>query len=331
MAFLAITFASGFLVDSCNGQQTFGSQYLKLIKEIPLPDVKGRIDHMDIDLKAQIIYLSDLGNNSLKIIDLQKGKVIQSIAGLSEPQGVVYIPEYDEIFVANGGNGNGYFYNTTTLQRTASIHLPSDADDVRYDSLSGKIYVGYGEGGIAVIDAGTRKQINDFLLPVHPESFQLDKPAGKIFVNLPDAHTIGIIDLQLHRSVKEWKTYPLSANFPMALDTIHHRLFIGYRKPARLVVLDSRSGKTISVKKMAGDADDLYYDEASERIYVSGGGGYINIFKQQDADRYQQIANIRTRIGARTSFLVSSLHVFLVAERETGDKEARLMVYDTGP
>lgn len=314
---------------ACKGQKAFGGQYLTLQKEIPLPGVKGRIDHIGISEKSRIAYVAALDNNSLEIVNLIDGKVIHSIKGLSEPQGVAYIPQTNEIFVANGGNGTCYFYNAESFQKTGTIQFSSDADDVLYDSASGKIYVGYGEGGIAVIDAKHHQVTGNIKLPAHPERFQLDKNEGKIFVNLPDANVIGVIDTKRMKLSEEWRNGKGSANFPMALDTLHHRSFIGYRRPATLAVLDSRTGKVISTMPMTGDADDMYFDEPSQKIYVSGGSGYINIFQQKDADTYREIANIPTQRGARTSLLIPRLQLLLVAERAEGNKAAQLLVYRT--
>ncbi len=317
------------LFGACEGQKAFGDHILTLQQEIPLPAVKGRIDHLATDEKDGIIYVAALGNNSLEIVDLQKGKVIHSIQGLDEPQGVAYIPPTNEIFVANGGNGACYFYDAHTFKKTDALQFSSDADDAYYDPVSNKIYVGYGSGGIAVIDPINHRQTGDAKLSAHPERFQVDKSLGKVFVNLPNAHAIGVIDLNQMKLLKEWKTNPMYANFPMALDTLHHRLFIGYRHPATLAVLDSRTGKVISTMPMTGDADDMYFDEVTQKIYVSGGSGYLNIFQQEDADTYREIANIPTQRGARTSLLVPRLQLFLVAERAEGNKEAQLLVYRT--
>jgi hypothetical protein len=90
----------------CNGQATFGENYLPVYKTIPLPGVKGRIDHMDVNVKDQVVYIAALGNNTLEAVSLPNGKVLHSIAGLDEPQGVCYIPQTKEIFVANGGSGD---------------------------------------------------------------------------------------------------------------------------------------------------------------------------------------------------------------------------------
>jgi hypothetical protein len=138
------------LTTSCGAQPDSGKQRLTLQQTISLPDVKGRIDHIDINIKYQIAYIAALGNNTLEIVDLKSGKVTDSIKGLDEPQGVAYISKHQEILVANGGTGECGFYNALTLKKTGSIKLADDADDVRYDSGADRIYVGYGSGGIAI-------------------------------------------------------------------------------------------------------------------------------------------------------------------------------------
>jgi len=224
---IIFSFLTAISLSQCKSQQeTFGENFLKLQKTIVLPTVKGRIDHLDVDVKNKILYLAALGNNSLEVIDLQSVNWLRSIKGFDEPQGVGYIPDTREVMVANGGNGDCYFFNATNFEKLASIHLSSDADDVRYDSSEHKLYVGYGDGGLAVIDALTRKQIADVPLPAHPEGFQLDKSINKIVVNLPSKNAVGIIELSQLKLANSWKRSSPTANFPMAIDATHHKVFI---------------------------------------------------------------------------------------------------------
>ena len=329
--FLLILFISMYSFTSCKSQSTFGEKYLQLNKTIELPNVSGRIDHIDVNVKEKIVYVAALGNNTLEVVDLTNGKVIHSILGLDEPQGVGYIPQTNEIFVANGDSGDCYFYNASSFEKTATIHLSSDADDVRYDSASHTIYVGYGEGGIAIIDANTHKQTGDVKLPAHPEGFQIDNKANVILVNVPDKNMIGVIDLAQLKLTYSWKRNFPSANFPMALDVQNNIVFIGYRHPARLVVLDITTGKEISSHNMVGDVDDLYYDENKKRVYISGGGGYINIFQQDASGTFKQIMNMATRSGARTSLFIPQLQLLVLAERAEYGNPARLLIYQTSP
>jgi len=312
---------------SCKGQKGFGSEQLVLKQSIPLHDVSGRIDHMDVNLKLQVVYFAALGNNSVEIVDLKNGKAIGSIKELNEPQGVAYIPQTNEVVVSNGGNGNCNFYNANSFIKTASVVLGSDADDVRYDSTGEKIYIGYGDGGIVVIDAVNHQIVANIKLPAHPEGFQLDRQAGKVFVNVPDSKQIDVIDLKTHSLVDKWKT-KYGANFPMAIDENHHILFIGYRHPGKLVAMRASDGKIVCEVNLVQDVDDLYFDEHTNKVYASGGGGSVNVFSF-DRSKFKQVANIPTRSGARTSLLIPSFNLFILAERTGGGKEVQLDIFST--
>ena len=317
-----------YIYSGCKGQKPFGENFLIKQTTIPMSGVKGRIDHLDVNLKEKIVFVAALGNSSLEIVDIVKKKVLHSIKGLDEPQGVAYIPQQQEIFVANGGNGDCYFYNAHSFAKTATVHLSSDADDVRYDSTDKRIYVGYGQGGVAVIDALTHQQIADVKLSAHPEGFQLDRNLNKLFVNLPDAHEIAVIDLKEFKLTAKWSTGGFRANFPLAIDILHHYIFIGYRHPAKLVILNEKTGAILNTAAMVSDVDDVYVDETTEKIFASGGGGFISVYQWQNPT-LKQIANITVRNGARTSLLIPSLNLFILAERANQGSEAQLQIYKT--
>ena len=317
-------------LSSCKGQPVFGDNLLHLDKTILLKDVKGRIDHLDVNLEDQVVYVAALGNNTVEAVDLRNNKVIGSIKDMDEPQGVCYIPQRHEIFIANGGNGECYFYNIRSFEKVATVSLKSDADDVRYDEATGKIYVGYGAGGIAIIDANTHQQTGDVKLPGHPESFQIDAKLRLLFVNVPDAHMVAVIDLVQLKVINQWVRDSPVANFPMAIDSIRHHVFIGYRHPSRLIIIDGKTGKEIITASMVGDADDLYFDSETGRIYISGGDGHISVFQFDKLNTCKQIANIATSSGARTSLFIPQLKLFVLAARAARGETAKIIVYKTG-
>jgi len=209
---------------------------LKLIATIPMPNVTGRIDHLAIDIKRQIIFVAALGNNTIEVVDIKSKKVIHTIKGLHKPQGIKFMPESNTVFVANGDTGECDIFNAETFQKMYSVKLSGDADNVRLDPAEKKIYVGYADGGIAVIDAASFKLLSEIKLTGHPESFQLDKTSKRIFVNVPDSKQIEIIDLASNSVKDTWKMTE-EKNYPMALDASNHRLFIGFRQPSRLLVI----------------------------------------------------------------------------------------------
>lgn len=327
MKLALIYFFLAFFLTDCKGQKTFGTEKLKLIKEIPLPSVKGRIDHMAVNLKDEVLYVAALGNNTVEAIDLKNGSVLQSIKGIEEPQGLAYLPEQNEIAVASGGNGDCIFYNASTFAKVATVHLASDADNIRYDAAERKLYVGYGNGGMALIDPVAHKQIGDVKLPAHPESFQIDKKNELLFVNLPDDRSIALIDLKDFKRTDTWKINGLKANFPMTLDTADNLVIVGFRHPAALVLFDSKTGNQISRTDLVGDVDDVFYNADKRQVMASGGDGYINIFEKEAENKFRLVSNIATRQGARTSLLIPSLHYFILAARAAGGKAASIIVY----
>jgi hypothetical protein len=304
---------------------------LRLVRTIALPDVQGRIDHMAADVKEQRVFVAARGNNSVEIVDLKSGKRSHRIAGLSAPQGIAYVPHGNRILVTNSGDGTVRLFSGASLSLIASIKVGDDADNVRYSPASNVAYVGYGQGGISMIDPAKKKNVGTVKLSAHPEAFEVEKSGSHIYVNVPDAKEIAVIDRIKRAVVARWPMTAFTSNFPMALDETHCRLFVGTRQPARLVVLDTQSGRLIASFRCSKDADDVSFDSVSGRIYLSCGEGFIEVFEQRSADTYFHVATVPTAPGARTSLLVPELKLFLVAVPQHDDSDASLMVYETQP
>jgi len=274
---------------------------LVLTGAISLENVHGRIDHFGFDPKNRL-FVSALGNNTEEVIDLSAQRVVHTISGVPAPQGVVYSPETNKLFVAST-KGKLYIYDGTSFGLLSTIDFHGDADNLRYDPAEKRVYVGYGDdetAAIGMVDATTNKRLDEeFKTGAHPESFQLETSGSNIYVNLPDLKQIAVINRKT-RAISRW-TLSLGANFPMALDESDDRLFIAGRTPSRMAVFNTKSGQLITALPCAQDADDLYYDSARKRIYVTGGEGYISVFQQKDADHYELLAKVPSSLGARTS------------------------------
>ena len=304
---------------------------LKLLQTIPLQGVEGRIDHFALDWPGRRLFMAALGNGTVEVFDLNQGRRIHAIEGLKEPQGLAYAPDLNRLFVASGGDGSCRIYDGVTCRMIAKIDLGEDADNVRYDARTGKVYVGYGAGALAVIDAATGRHEGDIKLTAHPESFQLEKNGNRIFANVPDAREIVVIDRTKRAIVAQWPFDADRANFPMALDESSHRLFVGCRKPAEMVVFDTSSGRVLEHIPSVGDADDLWYDAARHVLYVSGGEGFISAIHQMDADHHRLLTKIPTAAGARTSFLVPEWGRLCLAVPHRGPQPAEVRVYQGEP
>ncbi len=304
---------------------------VRLITTIPVPGVKGRIDHMAFDPTGNRLFVAALGNDSVEVIDLKEGKRVKSIHGLRAPQGVLVIPEQHLLLVANGGDGMLTIFDDASFALLKTIRLSSDADNLRYERQSGRVYVGYGKGAIGVVDAKRLERAGDVALPGHPESFQVGTPDARIFVNVPSAGKIVVIDRERKTAIAEWAVPGSCSNFPMALDEDGNHLFIGCRHPARVLVLDAGSGNQVAEFPVAGDADDVYFDSVRQRIYVSCGAGVLQVFQQTAARSFPSLGTVPTGSGARTSLFVPEHSRLYVAVPQAGQKTAEIQVFSVQP
>jgi DNA-binding beta-propeller fold protein YncE len=300
---------------------------LELKQIFALPGVEGRIDHLAFDAAGERLFVCSLGNNTVEVLDLRKGDRVHSITGLGTPQGVSYLAELDRIFVANDKGGICKIYDGKSFQPVGEFDFKDDADNVRYDDVTKKIYVGFGSGGIGIVDAVDGKQVGSIKLSAHPEAFALEKQGHRIFVNVPNARHVAVIDREKGEVIATWRTDLAFGNFPIALDETNHRLFVGCRLPSKLVVLDTESGKVIAKIDISGDSDDLFYDNQRHRIYAICGAGKIDIIEQADANTYKALAKIDTAGGARTGLFVPERDSLFVAVPHRSLQQAEIRRY----
>ena len=287
---------------------------LVLQRTIALNGVSGRIDHMAIDAGRKRLFVAELGNGTMDAIDLEVGQVARRIDGLKEPQGVGYAPTRDILAIASAGDGSVRLFHGADLSAAGVVALGDDADNVRLDPVSGDFVVGYGSGGLAVIDPSSGAVRSRIRLAAHPESFQIDAVSHYAYVNVPDARQIAVVDLSAARQTATWRVPDLTANFPLALDEAGSTVASVFRSPPRLVVLDAHNGKPTSNLVSCSDADDVFFDNRRRRLYVSCGQGSVDVW-QQDGAGYRHIGSIKTASGARTSLFVPVLDRLYVAAR----------------
>ena len=319
----AVLVASCSCVIAAHGEQ----KGLKLKQTIPLPGVEGRIDHLAVDASGERLFVCALGNNTVEVLDLRKGERVRSITGLDAPQGVAYVPESNRIFVATDKGGICKIYDGKSLERIGELNLNDDADNVRYDGATKKIYVGFGSGGIAIVNAPDGKQVGAIKLPAHPEAFELEKNGRRIFVNVPNSRNVAVIDREKGKVINRWKTGLAFGNFPMALDEMNHRLFVGCRVPSKLVVLNTESGEVVANVDISGDPDDVFYDSKRHRIYAICGAGKIDIIEQTDPNTYKASVKVDTVKGARTGLFVPERDTLFVPVPHRSSQQAEICVY----
>jgi DNA-binding beta-propeller fold protein YncE len=327
---VSVTVASLMLGVGRPTAQPASSEPLQLEAKIPLGEVRGRIDHMAVDLVRQRVFVAELGNNSVGIVDLQKREVIQTISGLLEPQGLGYLPATDSLYIANAGDGSVRVFAGANYAAAGRIDLGEDADNIRVDTAAGQIVVGYGSGGLAAIDARTLQRIADIPLPVHPEGFQLDPASSQVFVNLPKAHAIAAADRRSGKLTASWPVTIAGDNFPLALRRDAGQILTVFRNPAKLAAFSTKDGTLLASADVCGDADDLFFDPKRQRVYVSCGEGFLDVLDAKES-AYGHVTRIATAPGARTSLFVPELDRLLLAVRAEAQQPASIWVFRPTP
>ena len=314
---------------------------LHLVQTIPMPNVKGRIDHMDVDVKGKRLFVAGLENGSLEVVDLQTGKWLKSIPGFKKTQGVAYVPSLNKVFVASGDDGTLRVFRGDTLDLLDAIKLDLGPNRVAYDPHTQLLYVGYGGkdagkdyGEVGIIEAKTDKHVGDIRVEAHPSELLLDRSGKTLFVFVSIASKVQVVDTKKREVMSTW---PVSSqrNGDGALDERNHRLFIGTRTPPQMIAMDSQTGKEVTNLPTVEGMDGVYFDARLKRIYISGGRDYdvgaIFVYQQKDADRYETIGKIPTKSGAGTSFWSAELNRYYVAAPAHDKDEATILVFEPEP
>src|SRR5438132_10870408 len=196
------------------------------------------------------------------------------------------MPNSNLVAVANGQGEGVHLIDAGDYHPVKAVRLGDDSDNVRYDPAAKRVFVGYGGGALAAISPADGKVIGEAKLQGHPESFQLERSGSRAFVNVPTADQIAVIDRAAMKVIATWPVVGAKSNFPMALDEANHRVFVGCRRPAKVLVYDTATGKESGSFDIVGDTDDLFYDATRKRLYVSGGDGYLDALQEQEANSF---------------------------------------------
>jgi hypothetical protein len=300
---------------------------LVLVRTIALPEVQSGFNHMSVDAEHQRLFATAPTNKTLEIVDLKSGRPWRSLEG-ERPTAARYAPEFNQLYVTSGQNV--YIYDGSDFGLIARINVHSRLDELQYDGHAKQLYVGCmtaGRTGIAVIAIPERKLLGKIPLPASPQGIAVEERGRRIYASVPAANCIEVIDRSERKIMAVWQLEGAPDNFPIVLDEGDQRLFVSCRQPAEVLVLDTQSGKIIARAPCVGGADDMWYDSARKRIYVSGSQGFISIIEQQDADHYRLRERVATAARAATSAFSSELNSLCVGVPRRSNEAAEIRVY----
>lgn len=311
---------------------------LKRVQSIPLPAIDGRIDHFAIDVKGRRAFLAALTKNTVEVVDLKAGRVIRTLAGFAKPQGVRFVPELNKLFVATGLDGAVKTLDGTTLEVLHTANVSLGADAIGYDPRSKYLYVGSGggdankeSGDLTVLSAASGARIAALVTDAHAGGSVVDAHGRQVYVLVPDKAEVIVLDRRTQTQAAKWTIPGIQKNVAVDLDEKGHRLFLGVRTPASIVVLDSTTGAVVASIPTVATLDGLVYDAATRRIYTTGGEGFVDVTRQIDPDHYERIARIPTGPNARTSAFVPEWRRLYVAVPRDQARGAELRVFEVVP
>lgn len=293
---------------------------LTLAGQTKLPTYSGDFDHFEVDTKGGKLFLAGEDGKALEVFDLGSGAFIKSIPGYGVPHSLLLMPERNELLVVDGGKPSRIL-DAKTLATKRTITLPAGADSVAYDASTKHLWVVTGgkdvpqpDCNLIEIDPATGKIFNKVHFDAnHVEALAVEQQGDKLFINVTDKNKMAVVNKKTGKIVQWWPIKEARENAAVAFDEPNHRLFVVTRKPGMLVVLNSETGATVAKFKAPERSDQVVWDAATKRVYVTGGEGYIGVFQQNSADDYTQLARVPSAPGAKTAILVPSLHRLYVA------------------
>jgi DNA-binding beta-propeller fold protein YncE len=298
------------------------AQPLKLISTVPLPDIVGDLEFFASDLKGNRLFLCAEESKTVEVFNLRTDERIRAITGFGEPHSIAYLPDSDELIVSDGGDNFGWVdrVSAATYKIVNRIKLPSDVDEAMFDPVTRYFYVESGpdKSGtpdhlINVIDVARFRLIGQIPIPGKESSaMAVDHATERLYVNNSLLGEIAVVDLRTSKVSARWPlpgTHHLNG---LAFDEVNHRLFSASRVPDKFWVIDTVNGRIIATLPCAPSNDNLIYDPARKRIYITGDGA-ATVIQQQDADHYENIADVPTGYRAKTSLLVPELNRLYIA------------------
>jgi DNA-binding beta-propeller fold protein YncE len=340
---------------------------MRLIQTIALPNVEGYFDHMAVDIKGQRLFLPGEHQRTIEVVDLRAGKVIHTITGFGgDPRKTIYLPETNEIWVDDGDATvkafSGVSYEMVKNVPLSGHELGQDSrrvpDNGAYDPITQLFYLGDRadglkkegiKGSIEIVDIKNGKYVGNIEVDgLNPAGLALDPASPRLYVVIGDTSQVLVIDREKRAVMATWPITGGPEPHAVALDAAHHRLLIGSRvkrghlyKPGKMVVMDSDTGEVMNAIDTEGGVDEVVYDAPSKRVYYTGTTGYVDVFKQIDADHYERVGMAPTGWIAKTSLLVPELkrfysavpkHVILTPpisqEKEAAVEDAKILVYE---
>lgn len=253
------------------------------------------------------------------MIDIDHNKVIGTIADTPGVHGFAIAHELGRGFASDGETSQISIIELKTLATISRVTTGTGPDAIVFDSHRDQVYSFNGRGNSStVIDARTGRLIATIVLPGKPEFAVVDPEADRIFVNIEDKNLVVAIDAKDYKIAGLWQIAPCDSPSGMAIDAVHHRLFVGCRNQ-RMLMVDAQIGRVIASVPIGKSVDANAYDPQLQLAFSSNGEGTVTIAHEATSETLDVVQTLQTQTGARTMALDPKSHNIYLA---TADRVA---------
>jgi DNA-binding beta-propeller fold protein YncE len=276
---------------------------------------EGRWDYLTVDPEHKLLFVPRTTHTM--VLDAHTGKTVADIPGQERNHGVAIVPSAGRGFISDGAAASVTVFDLKTYSVLGKVKAAEDADGVIYDPGSGKVLVVCGDAGVLIpispdLDVKTGKADAAVELGGKPEFLAADG-RGRAYVNLVDKDQVAVVDTKAMKVVNKWPTAPGGSPVGMSMDVARHRLFIGCRKPQKLVIMDADDGKVIAALPIGAGVDATRFDRDA---FASCGDGTLTVARETAPGRFEVVQTVQTPRGARTMGLDPTTHTIYLPTAE---------------
>jgi phosphate transport system substrate-binding protein len=311
---------------------------LALVGKIPVRGMTGTWDHMTVDPATDRLFLSAQDQQSVYVVPLKGGGIRRLSGEFDRPQGELYVPGFERLVITNGRNGHVLFLDGHSYGMANRYVVSQGADMIAFDRRHRVVYVesggrdsNRGPGWLAVLDAASGALLGRIDTGYRAAALVMARKRPRLYVAIPGLDQVAVVDTHTRRIVRRLSVPGRPAS--MALDEAHRRLFVATRtmagdpRPPTFNVLDLTTGRVIATLPSKDATEDMYVDHAHGLIYSSSLQGFVQAYRELDADHYDLAATLPTAPHAGTSQFVPGLGELCVAVPPEGGRAAAVWIF----
>ena len=257
----------------------------------------GGWDYIFVDTASNRLFVSH--GTQVNVLDKSTGDSLGVIPNTNGVHGIALVHSLGKGYTSNGRANNVTVFDLNTLQVLDSIPTGENPDAIFYDDYSKKIITCNGRSkNISVIDPSANKVVATIDVKGKPETAVSDG-TGKVFINNEDKSEIEVVDINAGKLINSWSIAPGESPSGLSIDRATKRLFAGCDNKL-LMVIDATNGKVVAQVPIGDGCDGTAFDPSTKTIYSSNGEGTLTVIREVSKDKYEVVANVPTKRGART-------------------------------